>query len=355
MEFKARYILTGLFAVAVIVAVFAFVWWLDNKSGFGERTAYRVRFTVPITGLTTGSDVLFNGVKVGEVDAIHLDPESPANLIATISIAVATPVRTDTHVGIDYQGLTGAANVLLTGGSADAALLAGDTANPPVLEADPGDSRSWTQKAGRILGVIDDVLTDNAGRFDAILAGLERLAGGGSDAAPRPTHDLLAPADFAEPIKAGDWQLAVGEPSVVLALNTDRVLRRVDGDATSPLGEARWTDSLPVLFQARIIQGFENAGHFNVLRPADALGADYTLALDIRGFWLVTEPQPAGAVDLVAKIVDRDGTIVAANRFQKQVDAAGDDETAATGALGEAFTSTARELIVWTANNLGGQ
>lgn len=349
MEFNARYILTGLFAVVVVVAMFAFVYWLDNKSGFGERTTYQVRFTVPITGLSAGSDVLFNGVKVGEVDRIQLDGANPGALIATISIAAVTPVHADTEVGIDYQGLTGAANVLLTGGSADSPRLVGDASRPPLLEADPGASRSWTQKASRILGVIDDVLEKNSGRFDAILAGLERLAGGGADKEKKITHDLLAPTSFPPPAEAGTLQLSVSEPSVVLALNTDRILERV-GDATAPIGEARWADALPALFQARIVQSFENAGYNNVMRPADALDPDYRLVIDLRGFWL-TE-QPDGSIDFVAKLLDRNGAVVATRRFEASVPAAGVNEAAAADALDQAFSETVKELVLWTVANL---
>lgn len=353
MEFNARYILTGLFAVVVVVAMFFFVWWLDNKSGFGERATYQVRFTVPISGLNAGSDVLFNGIKVGEVDKIQLDAGNPGALIATISVAAITPVHADTTVGIDYQGLTGAANVLLTGGSADAPRLTGDAANPPLLEADPGASRSWTQKASRILGVIDNVLEKNSGRFDAILAGLERLAGGGSDKEQKVTHDLLAPTSFSTSAPADTRQLSVSEPSVVLALNSDRILERID-DATRPIGDARWADALPALFQARIIQGFENAGYQNVMRPADALDPEYRLVLDIRGFWLADKsPQaPDGEIDLVAKILDRDGAVIASRHFAASAPAAGVDEASAAAALGQVFSSTAGDLVSWTAEKL---
>ena len=353
MEFNARYILTGLFAVVVVIAMFFFVWWLDNKSGFGERANYQVRFTVPISGLNAGSDVLFNGIKVGEVDKIQLDAGNPGALIATISVAAITPVHADTTVGIDYQGLTGAANVLLTGGSADAPRLTGDAANLPLLEADPGASRSWTQKASRILGVIDDVLEKNSGRFDAILAGLERLAGGGSDKEQKVTHDLLAPTSFSTSAPADTRQLSVSEPSVVLALNSDRILERID-DATRPIGDARWADALPALFQARIIQGFENAGYQNVMRPADALDPEYRLVLDIRGFWLADKSPraPDGEIDLVAKILDRDGAVIASRHFAASAPAAGVDEASAAAALGQVFSSTAGDLVSWTAEKL---
>jgi len=345
MEFNARYVLNGIFAVAVVIAMFGFIYWLKNTGGFGERVTYQVRFSVPISGLTTGSDVLFNGVKVGQVDGIRLDPSQPGQLVAIISIAKFTPLRTDTVAGVDYAGLTGAASILLTGGSADAPPLAPD--GSAVLVADPGNSRSWTQKAGRILGRLDDLLERNDGRFDAILSGLERLAGGGSTKEQAITHDLPMAADFPPLAQSPEWQMAVAEPSVVLALNTDRILEGT-GDGSRPFGDARWADSLPNLFQARIIQSFENAGYTNVLRPADAADPDYSLVIDIRGFWLTGNTAPQANIDLMARIMDRNGAVVAVRQFQEQHPAEALVEAAAVSALRAVFKSVAAELVSWT-------
>lgn len=347
MEFNARYLLNGIFAVAVIVAAFGFVYWLTNAGGFGERDSYQVRFTVPVSGLSTGSDVLFNGIKVGQVEAVHLDVARPGDIIATISVLAGTPVRADTVAGVDFAGLTGAASILLTGGSAEAPPLTPQGGTLGVLTADPGQSRSWTQAAGRILGRLDDVLERNSGRFDAILKGLERLAGGGSDE-PALTHDLPAAGATVPPVAAPGWQMAVAEPTVVLSLNTDRVLEQVAEAATRPLGEARWADSVPNLIQARLIESYENAGHFGVLRPADAGDPDYSLVLEIRRFWLEAGPQPAARIELVARITNRDGAIVATRHFDERQPAAGGDAEAAIAALAAAFRATAAAIVDWT-------
>ncbi|MGB3022331.1 MAG: MlaD family protein, partial [Methyloceanibacter sp.] len=74
METRARYALIGMFMLAVIAASFAFVYWLENKGGFGQQAYYRVRFENSVSGLLVGSAVLFNGIRVGEVTALTLDP-----------------------------------------------------------------------------------------------------------------------------------------------------------------------------------------------------------------------------------------------------------------------------------------
>src|SRR5680860_1069896 len=117
METRARYALIGLFMLAVILASFGFVYWLENKGGFGERETYRVRFESSVSGLLIGSAVLFNGIRIGEVTGVALNPDAPQQVIATISVVKNTPIREDTRVNVEQQGLTGGVAVTLTGGT----------------------------------------------------------------------------------------------------------------------------------------------------------------------------------------------------------------------------------------------
>src|SRR5687768_15795791 len=107
METRANYVLIGLFTLAVIVGAFGFVYWFSNNAGSAVRTTYRVVFQGPIGGLRTGAAVVFNGIRVGEVTSLGLDPKDPKQAVATISVDAGTPVRTDSQVGLDFQGLTG--------------------------------------------------------------------------------------------------------------------------------------------------------------------------------------------------------------------------------------------------------
>jgi phospholipid/cholesterol/gamma-HCH transport system substrate-binding protein len=135
METRANYIVTGAFTLAVIVGVFGFIFWFQNTAGGGERSSYRVVFAGSVSGLRTGSAVLFNGIRVGRVSGLGLDAHDPRKVVATISVERAVPVRADTKVALTYQGLTGLAEVALTGGAPDAALLVADSGGPSTLYA----------------------------------------------------------------------------------------------------------------------------------------------------------------------------------------------------------------------------
>uniref|UniRef100_UPI0035629393 MlaD family protein n=1 Tax=Methyloceanibacter sp. TaxID=1965321 RepID=UPI0035629393 len=145
METRARYALIGLFMLAVIGTIFAFVYWLENKGGFGERETYRVQFESSVSGLLIGSAVLFNGIRVGEVTGISLNPDEPQQVIAAISVLKNTPIREDTRVNVEQQGLTGGVAVTLTGGVSTTPLPT--NGGMQTLIAPPGVGQDWTQSA----------------------------------------------------------------------------------------------------------------------------------------------------------------------------------------------------------------
>lgn len=175
METRANYVLIGLFALAVVVGVFGFVYWFQNIGGPGERAYYRVQFEGSVSGLRTGASVLFNGIKVGEVTELMLDPQKPTLVTASISIAKNVAVRADTDVGLEFQGLTGIASVSLRGGSPTAKMLDGAKDNPPMLASAPGAAQDVTQGARETLRRIDQLIVDNREAFHASLDNLQKF------------------------------------------------------------------------------------------------------------------------------------------------------------------------------------
>jgi phospholipid/cholesterol/gamma-HCH transport system substrate-binding protein len=369
MEIRARYVLIGLFVLAAIAAGVGFIYWLSNSGGLAERTVYEVRFDGSVSGLSRGSKVLFNGIEVGEVTGLGLVTASPGAVIAAIAVDSVTPVRADTKVGLDFAGLTGTATVALTGGSADAPPVTSSDGRPPLLVADPTALRDMTRSARDVLGRLDAILSDNAdalksaiadiGTFaaalsrnsdkvDGILAGLEKLTGGGK-AEVQTNYELAAPRDFPALGPLPKTQLIVAEPTTVVALDTQRIMMQTaDGDVAA-FPEARWADSLPLLFEARFIQGFENAGYLRVGNDSAGLTADYQLHVDIRQFRIATIPAPAAAeIEFSAKLLDADGKLVDARIFHATVPATAiDTASGAAAALDAVFGNAATDMIVW--------
>lgn len=175
METRANYVLIGVFTLAVVVGVFGFVYWFQNIGGTGERTFYRIVFDGSVSGLRTGASVLFNGIRVGEVTGLKLDPARPQQVTATLSIDKSVAVREDTQVGLEFQGLTGIAAVSLKGGSSTARALVGDKDSPPALTAPPGATQDVTQAARDTLRRLDDFIVANQQTFHATLENIEKF------------------------------------------------------------------------------------------------------------------------------------------------------------------------------------
>jgi len=371
METKARYTLIGVFALAVIAAGFAFVYWLETTGGLGARTEYRVRFESPVSGLLIGSAVLFNGIRVGEVTSLGLDDANPKEVRATIAVDPATPVRADTHVGIDFQGLTGAPVIMLTGGSSSSPLLAAANGEAAELVADPQAGQSLTQAARESLKRLDTIIADNAeplhdvienlstfsgvlaknsDRVDGIVAGLERMTGGGTAKAKMPIYELAAASAPQKCPNILQAQLVIPEPTALLSLNTDKILVAGADGGAPPLDNAQWADAVPVLMQAKVIESFEDSGCFrSVSRPIDGLEADYQLLTEIRTFRFTTVPTPHAEIELAARVMGNNGQIVASQVFRETADATGADAPAVVGAFNGAFGTLVTALELWTA------
>ncbi|WP_430511750.1 MlaD family protein [Pannonibacter phragmitetus] len=115
METRANYVMIGGFVLGTLVAAFLFIYWLAAAADSGKSVNVKVVFPGPVTGLPVGGQVLFNGIKVGDVSALDFDPRDPRIVIATIRVSPNAPLRKDVRATLGFQGLTGVAYVDLKG------------------------------------------------------------------------------------------------------------------------------------------------------------------------------------------------------------------------------------------------
>lgn len=368
METRARYALIGLFTIAVVLAGFAFVYWIQNTGGLGQRTNYRVRFEGSVSGLLVGSNVLFNGTRVGEVTALQLDPANPRIVMATIAVDPSAPVKTDTAVGMDFQGLTGAPVVVLNGGSPDAASPKSSDGLPPLLDAGPNAGQTLTQSATSTLRRVDAIISENAkplqktmenvstftevlsrnsNRIDGILAGLERMTGGAGGGAT-PIYTFTVPADLQSCAEAADLQIVIPEPGALIGFSTNKF--PVQGVLAEPraLDKAQLADTVPALVHAKTVEALENSRCFrSVTRNIDGVQSDIRLALDIRNFTISTDPRPVADLDLSVKAIADGGKIIATTIFHETSPLQAVNAASATAALNDAFAKMIRKLTPW--------
>src|SRR6478672_8646321 len=357
METRAPFVVVGAFVLAAIAAVFGFVYWLHNTGGLGPRATYHVQFDGSVPGLLVGAAVLFNGIRVGEVTDLALAPDNPRRVNATISVSSTTPVRSDTKVGLEFQGLTGVPVIALEGGT-----LLANSGEVPTLIAEPGAGQGMTQAARDALRRVDSVLAENAeplkntianlqvfseglarntGKLDSIVAGLEKMTGGGTP-----------PQKLGSASKSINRQLAIPEPTAVAMLETQRMLFSQPKDYPG-FADFVWADSIPKLLQARLIESFENydIGHAP-LRAADIGQTDFQLLIDVRRFRIATDSEPAAEIGLSARIIDRNGKVAASRLFEDSQKFDKVEPPPAVVAFDDAFGRIAKEMIAWTVQAL---
>jgi phospholipid/cholesterol/gamma-HCH transport system substrate-binding protein len=373
METRAHFTVIGALVVAFIVGVFGFIYWLQNAGGFSQQTAYEVRFEEPpVGGLASLSAVLFNGVRVGNVVGLKLDPRNPRTLIASITVDPSTPIRTDTKVELSYQGFTGAPVLALSGGAPDAPRLTSANGRPPMLTVKAGNVQNLTDAAREAVSHFDSILTANekplhtaidgisqfadmlgrnSKRVEDLLGGLEKLTGTGAAAKPpTSTFDLDAPSDFPGLDKEIGEPTVVADPNATLVYDTQKVLIKTSEGTYTDVEGAIWADNLPKLMQAKIVQSFENAKQLKaVSRPIDSLEAEYKIEITIRSFQISPTPQPSAVIELAVRLLDAKGAVKDARIFKASEPAQGIEGRQAIDALNKAFVTIARELVIWTA------
>jgi phospholipid/cholesterol/gamma-HCH transport system substrate-binding protein len=159
METRANYVLIGSFTLAVIAAAFGFVLWFQSLHTTKLRSPLRIVFEGPAAGLRNGGSVNFNGIRVGEVISVKLD--NPRRVVALTMVEHNAPLRKDTLVGLEFQGLTGVAAISLKGGDEAAPPVPLDEDGIPMLTADPNALQDVTEAIRGTLQNINRVVADN--------------------------------------------------------------------------------------------------------------------------------------------------------------------------------------------------
>ena len=159
METRANFVLIGSFTLAVIAAAFGFVLWFQSLHTTKARSPLRIVFEGAASGLRNGGSVNFNGIRVGEVISVKLD--NPRRVVALAMIENNAPIRKDTLVGLEFQGLTGVAAISLKGGAEAAPSVPLDEDGVPILTADPNGLQDVTEAIRSTLQNVNKIVADN--------------------------------------------------------------------------------------------------------------------------------------------------------------------------------------------------
>lgn len=187
MENKAHYALIGLFVLLSMVAALAFTAWLSDAQFDQKFDEYEVSFSGPVRGLSQGSEVRFNGLKVGEVLGLRLDPKDTNTVLAEIQVIADTPVDTKSYARLEPLGLTGLSYIQIFSGGEEFPLLKDLPGKGPKriegqmsqLDTFLDGGGSVIESAGRALNAVNGVLSEEAIEdFHQILENIQNITAG---------------------------------------------------------------------------------------------------------------------------------------------------------------------------------
>ena len=140
MKTRASNLMIGSATLAVIAAAFAGFLAFQKIHGIGQQTPLRIVFEGSATGLRKGGGVNFDGIQIGQIKSLKLD--NPRKVVALAMVDNSAPIRKDTVVGLEFQGLTGVAAISLIGGAAAAPPVPLDEDGIPILTADLSEAET---------------------------------------------------------------------------------------------------------------------------------------------------------------------------------------------------------------------
>lgn len=175
MESRVSYVLVGLFVLILGGAFVALSLWLVGVAPGGDYRTFAVYPPESVAGIAGESLVRFQGVDVGKVREVGVDPGDPRRVRLLIDIRRDLPVQVDTRARIASQGLTGLVYYI--------ELSAGEPGSPP-LETEPGAPypviRSEPSDFARLQQTGTDLLEQaraGAGELRSTLSALRELLG----------------------------------------------------------------------------------------------------------------------------------------------------------------------------------
>jgi phospholipid/cholesterol/gamma-HCH transport system substrate-binding protein len=157
MKIRKEFIV-GIFATAGIVSLVLGFFFLKGQNLLSKSKNYYAIYD-KADGLTSGSMVYFNGVQVGKVTDVSVNPKNINTILIAFDVSdtlVKIPLGSTAHMSAD---LLGSASIVL--------LLKQDTTGVPLKYHQPGDTLSST--------IQEDLKQELTKRFDPLMVKVQEL------------------------------------------------------------------------------------------------------------------------------------------------------------------------------------
>lgn len=186
MEPRAHHVMIGLFTLAVCIAAVLLALWLGKSKTSDDTSYYVVVFNEPVRGLSKGSVVQYNGIRIGEVVDLSLDRADLRRVRARVRVDSKIPVTQDTTARLVLTGITGVSVIEFSGGLPNSPLLqAADPDADPEIIATPSSlsqllagGDGLMTNLGELISSAKQVLSsENIKQFSGTLTHIEKITG----------------------------------------------------------------------------------------------------------------------------------------------------------------------------------
>ena len=165
MDSKVNYTIVGMFVVVLGAAFIMMFFWLSATRHDKVYHTYVSYVHEDVTGLSVQTPVRYNGVQVGYVSKVKLDPRNPQLVKLILKIEEGTPITTSTVVTLLPMGITG---VIYVG-------LKALTPKAPLLGAKPGQKYPVIPSEPSFLMQLGKVLPELTGNLKNISTSITKL------------------------------------------------------------------------------------------------------------------------------------------------------------------------------------
>jgi phospholipid/cholesterol/gamma-HCH transport system substrate-binding protein len=152
MEARANYVAVGAFVLAVLAGILVATLWLARVQFETQYQYFETHVAGPVSGLGTGALVRLNGIEVGRVEKIALDPKDPKLVTLLLQVRDGIEIHSDSVASIESQGLTGVSYVEISGGTLGSPLLiAAEGQKYPQIASRPSSLQEVFDNAPELL------------------------------------------------------------------------------------------------------------------------------------------------------------------------------------------------------------
>jgi len=173
MEARANYVAVGAFVLLVLAGILLAALWLARVEFKTEFKFYQTHVAGSVSGLDTGAPVRLNGIDVGRVARIELDPADPRLVTLVMEVRGSIDLHSDAVASLESQGLTGVSYVEISGGTlASPPLTAKRGEKYPTIASRPSSLQQVFANAPEVLAHLLVI----ANRVEAVLDDKNRAA-----------------------------------------------------------------------------------------------------------------------------------------------------------------------------------